>query len=100
MKLTEKKESKCRVTYSGIRGNMNDGHWDLSIHKRDITRIFYEGVSGIRTGWESKAAQDMKMKDKNFIPTFDHVLAPQTTAYFICDNWRSEEHTSELQSQD
>ena len=44
MKLTEKKESKCRVTYSGIRGNMNDGHWDLSIHKRDITRIFYEGV--------------------------------------------------------
>ncbi len=87
MRLTEKKESKCKVTYNGLAGCMNAGLWDLSIYKRDMTRIFYEGVSGLRTGWESKAAQDMKMNDKNFKPTFDHVLAPQTTAYFICDNW-------------
>ena len=82
-----KSDAKKRVSYSAIRGCMDDGLWDLVLHRRDITRQFYESISKIKTGWMSLEAQDLI--ENGELPTADHVLAPQTTAYFICDNWNT-----------
>tara|TARA_B110000285_G_C15038801_1_gene570733 strand:+ start:737 stop:1273 length:537 start_codon:yes stop_codon:yes gene_type:complete len=81
----KKSESKKRVSFSAIRGCMDDGLWDLVLHRIAITRHFYEGIGKSKTGWMSLEAMDL-IKDGT-LPTEDHVLAPQTTAYFICDNW-------------
>jgi len=81
----KKSESKKRVSFSAIRGCMDDGLWDLVLHRRDITRQFYEGIGKSKTGWMSLEAMDLIADGR--LPTADHVLAPQTTAYFICDNW-------------
>ena len=46
----KKSESKKRVSFSAIRGCMDDGLWDLVLHRRDITRQFYEGIGKAKTG--------------------------------------------------
>ena len=83
-----KSDTKKRVSYSAIRGCMDDGLWDLVLHRRDITRQFYESISKFKTGWMSLEAKDL-IENGIELPTADHVLAPQTTAYFICDNWNT-----------
>ena len=83
MILTNKQNSKCKVTYSALNGIMNDGLWNTNINKRDITRHFYEGCGAYSSGYMSYDAQMLKSKDR----TKDHFISPQTYAYFILDNW-------------
>jgi len=81
--LTHKQMSKCKVTYSALKGIMNDNLWDDNINKRDISRHYYEGVGAYTSGYMSVNAQMFKSKDR----TKDHFISPQTYAYYILDNW-------------
>ena len=82
-KITNKSHTKARVTYSAVKGCMDDGLWMEQICKRDVTRHFYEGCGAYSSGWMSYEALELASKDR----TKDHFISPQTYFYFLADNW-------------
>jgi len=83
--LTIASLSKCEVSHAACSGVMDRNMWEQTRHKRSATRVFYNGLGSLTTGFMSKVAKDSR--EQKLKVCQDHVTAPQSLAYFMYANW-------------
>ena len=85
------------TSWNGIRANLNDRYfgnrWEHLDSRRSLTRIFYECLSNMPSGFITKAAHDiledplLDAREKTKLTTADHVMSGQAYGCFCIANY-------------
>ena len=75
-------ERRAKYLYEHVKLDI-EKHWHDIVLKRPCSRTFYEHCVGIRSGYMSDKAMELKASKR----CHDHATSPQTMFYYIADRW-------------